>query len=69
MDVSELQVQITLTIGEMRTLVGLINVAAQVLEDGEQEVPEVVDEVSGLYFELMKNIREDGYLGEFAPEQ
>ena len=69
MDVSELQVQITLTIGEMRTLVGLINVAAQVLEDGEQEVPEVVDEVSGLYFELMKNIREDGYLGEFTPEQ
>jgi len=69
MDVSELQVQITLTIGEMRTLVGLINVAAQVLEDGEQEVPEVVDDVSGLYFELMKNIREDGYLGEFTPEQ
>lgn len=64
-DLSEVKVQITLTIGEMKNLVGLINLAAEALPEGD--VPEVVDEVSGLYFELMENIK-DGFLGEFEPE-
>lgn len=67
-DASELNVQITLSIGELRNLVGLINLAAEVLEGGEQEVPAVVGEVSGLYFELMQQLK-DGYLADFQPEQ
>jgi len=66
-DASELNVQVTLSIGELRSLVGLINLAAEVLEKGSQDVPPVVGEVSGLYFELMESLK-DGYLGDFAPE-
>lgn len=67
-DASELKVQITLTIGELRTLVALINLAAETLEEEQEEVPEVVGDVSGLYFELMENLQ-DGYLGDFEPQQ
>lgn len=67
---SELSVQITLTISEMRTLVELINIAGEVIEaETGSPRPEVVDDVSGLYFELMRNIQDGGYLGEFAPDQ
>ncbi len=64
-DASELNVQITLSIGELRSLVGLINLAAESLPEGE--IPAVVGDVSGLYFELMENLK-DGYLGDFEPE-
>jgi hypothetical protein len=64
-DASELNVQITLSIGELRNLVALINLAADQLP--EADVPEVVGDVSGLYFELMQNLK-DGYLGDFEPE-
>lgn len=67
-DASELNVQITLSIGELRNLVGLINLAANLLDENEQEVPAVVGEVSGLYFELMQQLK-DGYLADFQPEQ
>lgn len=62
---SELNVQITLSIEELRVLVSLINLAGEVLPEGE--VPEVVGDVTGLYFELMENLK-DGYLGDFQPE-
>jgi hypothetical protein len=65
-DISDVKVQITLTIGEMKTLVALMNLGSESL--AEDDVPEIVDEVSGLYFDLMENIR-SGYLGEFEPEQ
>lgn len=64
-EASDLQVQITLTIGELRDLVALINLASESL--GEEDSPAVVGEVSGLYFELMENLR-DGILGDFKPE-
>jgi hypothetical protein len=68
-DFSELSVQITLSIAELRKLVEYINVADQVLSETGQAPPEpVVEEVSGLYFRLMKSLQEDGYLGEFHPE-
>lgn len=68
-DFSELTVQVTLTIKEMRKLVEYINLANEVLmTDGVPPEP-VVEEVSGLYFQLMQNLREDGVLGEFTPEQ
>jgi hypothetical protein len=64
-DISEAKVQITLTIGELRDLVAMTNLAAQDL--AEEETPEIVGDVSGLYFELMENIK-DGYFGEFEPQ-
>jgi hypothetical protein len=65
-DASELNVQITLSIGELRTLVALINLAGEHMPEGE--VPPIVDDVSGMYFELMENLK-SGYLGDFAPER
>jgi hypothetical protein len=68
-DFSELTVQVTLTINEMRKLVEYINVAEEYLtRDGTVGPEPVVEEVSGLYFQLMQNLREDGHLGEFTPE-
>jgi hypothetical protein len=66
-DLSELKIQVTLTIGEMRNLVAMTNMAREVLEAEGAEVPEIADEVTGLYFELMESLK-DGYLGEFEPE-
>lgn len=68
-DVSELTVQITLSIAELRKLVEYINVAEEVLTaDGTVQPEAVVEEVTGLYFRLMQSLQEDGYLGEFTPE-
>lgn len=68
-DFSELTVQITLTIAELRKLVEYINVADEVLTaDGTVQHEPVVEDISGLYFRLMTSLQEDGYLGEFAPE-
>lgn len=63
---SELEIQVTLTIGELRDLVALANLAAEVLPEAE-EIPGIVDEISGMYFELMENLK-DGILGDFKPE-
>ena len=68
-DFSELNVQITLSISELRSLVAMINLASEALQMSDRAVPPVVDEVSGLYFRLMESIEQDGYLGEFTPEQ
>lgn len=56
-DISELKVQLTLTIKEIQQLVALINLAGEGLPETER--PEIIDEVSGIYFELMANL-EDG---------
>ena len=68
-DFSELTVQITLTIKEMRKLVELINFADEIITETGSPAEPVVEEVSGLYFRLMQSLQEDGYLGEFTPEQ
>jgi hypothetical protein len=68
-DFSELTVQVTLSISEMRKLVEYINVANEVLMSNGVGAEPVVEEVSGLYFQLMQNLQEDGHLGQFTPEQ
>lgn len=65
-DFSELQVQVILTIAEMRDLVALTNLAAELLP--EEELPPIVGEISGMYFELMESLAQDGDLGAFQPE-
>lgn len=65
-DFSELQVQMTLTIGEMRDLVALVNLAAEHLP--EDQLPAMVTDISEMYFELMQSLTEDGVLGAFQPE-
>lgn len=68
-DFSDLTIQVTLSIAEMRKLVELINIAEEYRTAlGSPEEP-LVGEVSGLYFRLMESIQEDGYLGDFVPEQ
>lgn len=64
-DFSELQVQMTLTVGEMKDLVALLNLAGEVLPEDQR--PEIIGEVSEMYFRLMDNLA-DGFLGEFEPE-
>lgn len=64
-DFSEMQIQVTLTIAEMRDLVALTNLAAE--HPDMDEVPGIVGEISSMYFELMENLK-DGYLGDFQPE-
>lgn len=66
-DYSEMQMQITLTIGEMRDLVALVNLATDAILAAEQEVPDIVEEITNAYFELMENLK-DGYLGDFQPQ-
>lgn len=67
-DISELKVQLTLTLGEMRTLVGLLNFAHERLGGDVDDATEaLVDDVSGMYFELMENLK-DGIFDDFEPE-
>jgi hypothetical protein len=64
-ELSELKVQITLTVTDLRDLVALMNLAAEHLP--EDEVPELVDDISEQYFDLMENL-DGGFLGDFEPE-
>lgn len=69
-DISDLKVQVTITLGELRTLVSLINLANDHLPEGgpdKEKAEPLVGEVSGLYFELMENLRE-GIFEDFDPE-
>lgn len=63
-DIGEMKVELRLTIAELRQLVGLINLATDELTD--EEIPEIVDDVTGLYFELMENL-EQGIRDGFVP--
>ena len=68
-DFSELTVQITLSVREIRKLVEYINIADEILQEGAGYAPEpIVEEVSGLYYQLMQSLQDDGDLGDFAPE-
>lgn len=67
-DFSELQIQVILTISEMRDLVALVNLATDAVLAAGEEVPAIVGEISGMYFELMESLSEDGDLGAFQPE-
>jgi hypothetical protein len=65
-DISELQVQLTLSIAELKEVVALVNLAAEHLGEGNE--PDVVGVVSELYFELLEDLRQDGIFGHFQPE-
>ena len=67
-EISELQVQITLTIAELRDVVGLVNVATDAVLAAGEEVPDIVEEISVMYFDLMESLTQDGGLGDFQPE-
>jgi hypothetical protein len=67
-DISDLKVQMTLTLGEMRRLVALLNFAEERLGgDVDDETSVLVEEVSGMYFQLMDNLK-DGNFDDFEPE-
>ena len=67
-DLGGVKVQLTLTIQEMRDLVALTSLGRDLLEDQGEEVPQIAEDVVGLYFELMENIEYGGTLGDFEPE-
>lgn len=64
-DFSDMQVQALFTVAELRDLVALLNLAGEVLPEDQR--PEIIEEVSTMYFQLMENLK-DGFLGEFEPE-
>ncbi len=64
-ELSELECQLTLTLGDMRDLVALTNLAAEHLPEGQ--VPDLVTSLSGQYFDLMEELA-NGYFGSFKPE-
>lgn len=65
-EIRDLKVSLTLTIGELQELVALMNLAGETFPEGH--APKVIEEISTMYFDLMENL-EDGYLGEFEPEE
>lgn len=65
---SELKVQLTLTLEEMDTVVALLNVARDHCDHaGGMEPPAIIDELSTMYFDLLEQLN-DGNLGDFEPE-
>lgn len=67
-DLSDLKVQLTISLGELRTLVSLLNFATERLGGDVDDTTEtLVGEVSGMYFELMENLK-DGIFDDFEPE-
>lgn len=64
-DITELQVQLTLSISELKEVVALVNLAAEQI--GEENAPEVVADISALYFELLEDLQ-DGIFERFQPE-
>jgi hypothetical protein len=65
---SDLKIQVTLTIAELRDLVALINLATDAVLAAEQKVPDIVEDLSRMYFELVEDLRQDGIFGNFQPE-
>ncbi len=55
-DISDLSVQITVTVRELVDLVALLNLAAESFGP-EDELPEIIDAITGMYFELVGNIK------------
>lgn len=64
-DLSELKVQLTLSLEELDQVVALLNVAGEVIPEGDR--PAIIDELSAMYFQTMEQLN-DGNLGDFEPE-
>lgn len=67
-DLSELKVQMTLTLGEMKDLVTLLAFADEELIKAGQEHSELVEEIATMYFNTMEQLNDDGFLEGFDPE-
>ena len=65
-DSSDLNIQVTLSVGELRDVVALVNLASENLPEDQR--PEIIADLSEMYFELMEDLRADGILGRFQPE-
>lgn len=64
--ISDLKATLTLTLDELKELVALLNLARESFPDGHH--PELIDEVSDMYFELMEQL-DDGIFEGFEPEE
>lgn len=67
-DLSELKVQMTLTLGEMKDLVTLLAFADEELVKAGGEHSKLVEEIATMYFDTMEQINDDGFLEGFDPE-
>jgi hypothetical protein len=63
----ELKVAMTLSMDELRELVGLLNYAGDKLEELGLPVPAVVGEISTMYFQLEEQLEETDF-ADFKPE-
>lgn len=64
-ELSELKVQLTLSLDELDTVVALLNVAGEHIPEADR--PDIIDELSAMYFQTMEQLS-DGNLGDFEPE-
>jgi hypothetical protein len=64
-DLSELKVQLTLSLEELDQVVALLNVAGECIPEADR--PDIIDELSTMYFQTMEQLN-DGNLGDFEPE-
>lgn len=64
-ELSELKVQLTLSLEELDQVVALLNVAGECIPEADR--PEIIDELSTMYFQTMEQLN-DGNLGDFEPE-
>lgn len=67
-DLSELKVQLTLSLVEMRDLVALLNLANETMQASGMEPSPLVEEFSTMYFDTVDQVGGDGYLAGFEPE-
>jgi hypothetical protein len=64
-DLSELKVQLTLSLDELEQVVGLLHVAGECIPPDDR--PDIIEELSTMYFQMMEQLN-DGNLGDFEPE-
>ena len=66
-DLSELKVQLTLSLSELEQVVALLNFADENMQKAGFEPNVLVEELSTMYFDTMEQLS-DGNLGDFEPE-
>lgn len=66
-DLSDLKVQLTLSLTELEQVVALLNFADENMQKAGFEPNALVGELSTMYFDTMEQLN-DGNLGDFEPE-
>lgn len=66
-DLSDLKVQLTLSLTELEQVVALLNFADENMQKAGFEPNALVGELSAMYFDTMEQLN-DGNLGDFEPE-